>query len=65
MIRMHYPDHLKENMSKIYPNNWVVDHITEKCGTSSRYPHGEEDALNIGIGCINDVIISLCTTFNF
>ena len=22
---MTYPDHLKENMPKIYPNDWVVD----------------------------------------
>jgi hypothetical protein len=62
---MPYPNHLKENMSMIYPNSWVADHIREKYGASNHYPHGEEDALNIGIGCNNSIIISLCVIVHF
>ena len=47
---MPYLDHLKENMPKICPNNWVVDQITEKYGRSGHYLPSEENALNIGIG---------------
>ena len=52
-----YPDHLKENMPKICPNSWVANQVREKYGATSRYPRAEEDALNIGIGCSNSVII--------
>jgi hypothetical protein len=58
---MPYPDHLKENIPIIFPNNWVVDQFREKYGASSHYLHEEDDALNIGIGCNNLVIIFLCT----
>jgi hypothetical protein len=58
---MPYPDHLKENMPMIFPNSWVADQVREKYGASGRYPHEEEDALNIWVGCNNSVIISLCT----
>jgi hypothetical protein len=58
---MPYPVHLKENISIIFPNSWVVDQVREKYGASGRYTHEEEDALNIGIGCNNSVIIFLCT----
>ena len=51
-----YPNHLKENMPKICPNNWVSDQVREKYGATSRYPHAEEDALKVGIGCNNSVI---------
>ena len=54
-----YPDHLKENMPKIFPNSWVVDQVREKYGATGCYLRAEEDALNIGIGCINSVIIYL------
>ena len=54
-----YPDHLKENMPKICPNGWVVDQVREKYGATSCYPRAEEDALNVGIGCSNSVIIFL------
>ena len=48
--RMPYPNHLKENMPKIYPNSWVVDEIQEKYVVSDHNPHGEcLDALTIGI----------------
>jgi hypothetical protein len=48
--RTPYPDNLKENMPKTYPNNWVVDQIQEKYVMSSRNSCGEYlDALNIGI----------------
>ena len=33
-----YPNHLKEYMPNICPNNWVVDHITKKYGRFSCYP---------------------------
>ena len=56
---MPYPDHLKENMPMICPNSWVVDQVKEKYSASDRYLHAKEDALNIGIGCNNSVIISL------
>ena len=56
---MPYPNHLKENMPMICPNNWVVDQVKENYGASGHYPRVEEDALNIGIGCNNSVIISL------
>ena len=52
-----YPDHLKENMPKICPNSWVANQVREKYSAASRYPRVEEDALNIGIGCNNLVII--------
>ena len=59
-----YRDHLKENMPKICPNNWVADLIQEKYVVSSRNPRGEDlDALNIEIGCNNSVIKSMSTTF--
>jgi hypothetical protein len=62
---MPYPNHLKENMPKIYPNNWVADQKQEKYVVSTRNPHGEYlDALNIWIGCNNSLITSLSTTFN-
>ena len=48
-----YPDHLKENMPMICPISRVVDQVREKYGASGRYPHVEEDVLNIGIGCNN------------
>ena len=54
-----YPDHLKENMPKICPNSWVADQIREKYNATGRYPRTEEDALNVGIGCSNSVIIFL------
>ena len=54
-----YPDHLKENMPKICPNSWVADQVREKYSATSRYSHAEEDALNVGIGCSNSVIIYL------
>ena len=60
---MHYPHHLKLNMPMIYPDSWVVDHIKVKYDASNCYPQGEEDALNIGIGCNNSVIISLYTLY--
>jgi hypothetical protein len=59
---MPYSDHLKENMPIICPNIWVVDQVREKYGASGHYPSAEEDALNIGIGCKNLVIIS-CVHF--
>ena len=44
------------------PNNWVVDQVRDKYGTSSHYLRAEEDAPNIAIGCNNSVIvISFCT----
>jgi hypothetical protein len=58
---MPYPDHLKENMKMICPNNWVVDQVREKYGASDHYPCAKEDALNIGIGCNNSETIFLCT----
>ena len=54
-----YPDHLKENMPKICPNNWVVDQVREKYGATGHYLCAEEDVLNVGIGCNNSVIIYL------
>ena len=58
---MPYLDHLKENMSITYPNNWVVDQVREKYGASSHYSHVEQDALNIGIACRKSIIIiSFC-----
>ena len=60
-----YHDHLKENMPKICPNDWVIDQIIKKYGKLRHYTLREEDTLNTGIGCnINYVIISLSTTFN-
>ena len=56
-----YLDHLKENMPIICPNSWVVDQVREKYGTTGCYMCVEDDALNIGIGCNNSVIIYLCT----
>ena len=56
-----YPDHLKENMLKICPNSWVANQVREKYGATSHYSRAEEDALNVGIGCNNLVIIYLCT----
>ncbi len=56
-----YPDHLKGNMSMICPKGWVVDQVREKYDASGRYPHVEEDVLNIGIVYINFVTIYLCT----
>ena len=58
---MHYPIHLKENMPKICPQSWVADQVREKYGATGRYTRAEEDALNVGIGCSNLVIIYLCT----
>ena len=58
-ISVPYPDHLKENMPKICPNNWVADQVREKYGATGRYPCAEEDALNVGIRCTNSVIIYL------
>ena len=58
---MPYLDHLKENMSMICPNSWVVDQVREKYGASGCYMRVEDDALNIGIGCKNSAIISFCT----
>jgi len=58
---MPYPNHSKENMSMICPNNWADDHIRGKYGMSSHYPCGEDNALDTGIECNNFVIISLCT----
>ena len=56
-----YIEHLKENMPMACPNNWVVYQVKEKYGASGHYPCAEEDALNIGIGCRNSVIIiSFC-----
>ena len=60
-ISVPYIDHLKENFPKIRPNSWVVDQVRQKYGVIGRYPHDEEDALNVGIGCNNSVIIYLCT----
>jgi hypothetical protein len=57
---MPYLDHLKENMPMICPNSWVVDQVREKYGAFGHYLREEEDALNIGIGCSNSVIIFLC-----
>ena len=54
-----YPKHLKENMPKICPNSWVVGQFREKYGATGRYRCAEEDALNLGIGCSNSVIIFL------
>ena len=54
-----YPDHLKENMPKICPNSWVTDQVRDKYSAIGRYPRAEEDALNVGIGCNNSVIIYL------
>ena len=56
---MSYPNHLKENMPKICPNILVVDQVREKYGAIDHYPRAKEDALNIGIGCTNSVIIYL------
>lgn len=56
-----YPDHLKENMPMKFPNSSVSYQVKEKYGASSRYPCVEEDALNIGIGCSNSVIMSFYT----
>jgi hypothetical protein len=58
---MPYPYHLKENILMIFPNTWVVDQVREKYGASGHYPREEENALNIGIGCNNSVIIFFCT----
>jgi hypothetical protein len=60
---MSYLDHLKENMPLISPNSWVANHIREKYGTSNHYLCGKEDALNIGIGCNDSIIISLHQLF--
>ena len=35
--------------------------LQDKYGVSNHYPCGKEDALNIGIGCNNSIIISLFT----
>ena len=35
---MNYSNHLKENISMVCPNNWVVDQITEKYGRFIHYP---------------------------
>ena len=56
-----YPDHLKENMPKICPNSWVANQVREEYNAVGRYPRVEEDALNVGIGCSNLVIIYLFT----
>jgi hypothetical protein len=58
---MPYPDHLKENMLMLCPNSWVVEQVREKYGAYGHYPREEEDALNIGIGYNNSVIIFFCT----
>jgi hypothetical protein len=58
---MPYPNHLKKNIPMICPNNWVADQVIEKYGASGRYPCVEDDALNMGIGWNNSVILSLCT----
>lgn len=43
------------------PNSSVVDQVGEKYGASGRYPHAEEDVLNIWIRCSDSVtIISFC-----
>ena len=54
-----YLNHLKENMLKICPNSWVADQVREKYGATGCYPPTEEDALNVGIGHSNSVIIYL------
>ena len=53
------PNHLKENMPKICLNSWVADQVREKYGATGRYLHAEEDALNVGIGWSNSVVIFL------
>ena len=53
---MPFPDHLKENMTMIYPNSWVADQVREKYGASDQYAPEEKDVLNIGIKCNNSVI---------
>ena len=55
------PHHLKQNMSMICLNSGVINQVREKYSASGHYPHDEEDALNIGIGCSNSVIIYFCT----
>ena len=55
-----YLDNLKENVPIICPNSWVADQTKEKYGATNRYSRVEEDALNVGIGCSNSVIIYLC-----
>ena len=54
-----YPDNLKENMPKICPNSWVSDQVREKYCATGRCLRAEEDAVNVGIGCSNSVIIFL------
>ena len=54
-----YLDHLKENMPKICPKSWVANQVREKYSATSRYPRAKEDALSVGIGCNNSVIIFL------
>ena len=54
-----YPDHLKENMPKIQPNNWVADQVREKYDENNHYTRVGEDVLNVGIGGSNLVIIFL------
>ena len=46
---MPYPDHLKENMPKIFRNSLVFEQVREKYGATGRYSRAEEDALNVGI----------------
>ena len=58
-ISVPYPDYLRENMPKICPNSSVAGQVREKYGATDRYSRAEEDALNIGIGCSNSVIIFL------
>jgi hypothetical protein len=59
---MPYPNDLKENMPKIYPNSWVVEHIQDKYAVCGRNAHGEDlDATNIEIKCNNSKITSLST----
>lgn len=54
---MPYHDHLEENISMTCPNSWVFDQVKEKYGAPGHYPHDEEDALKIRIGCSNSIII--------
>ena len=56
-ISVPYPNNLKENIPKICPKSWVADQVREKYRATGHYLHAEEDALNVGIGCSNLVII--------
>ena len=49
----------KRKYAKNMPLSWVADQVREKYGATGRYPRVEEDALNVGIGCKNAIIIYL------